>query len=311
MSAKFWRSKTLLGKIETAYATDPTPTGAANAILAMNVTFTPQEGEVVQRNLERPFFAANPFVAMAFRSQISFEVDLVGSGTAGTAPAWGPLLRACSVAEVVTAGTKVEYTPITDNPESIALYFDVDGIKHIMLGARGTAVIRLGVNGNPVIAFTFTSLFTVPLDAAKPVPIYTAWKDPQAASKANTPTFTIGGTAFVARDYEFDLACAVEPRMLIGFEGILITGKDERVKMTVEAVPLATYNPTQVAALGTPKALALTHGTAAGKIVAIEHPAAQQLPLPQYQQQQGILEYSLTFVPQAVAGNDQWKITLT
>lgn len=310
---KFWKSKTLLAKVEAGgYAVDPTPTGAANAILAMNVTFTPQEGEVVTRNLERPFFAANPFVAMAFRSQISFEVDLVGSGTAGTAPAWGPLIRACSVAETITVGTKVEYTPITDDPESLALYFDVDGIKHIMLGARGTAVCRLGVNGNPVIAFTITSKFTVPLDAAKPVPVFTAWQTPQAASTINTPTFTIGGQAFVMRSYEFDLGCQVEPRNLVGFDGILITGKDnERVRATVEAVTMATYNPAQVAEQGTLKAINLVHGTVAGKIVTIAHPTAQQMPLGQYEQQQGILEWPLEFVPQASAGNDQWKITLT
>lgn len=311
MAAKFWKSKSLLAKAETVYGTDPTPTGAANAILAMDVTFTPQEGEVVQRNIEVPWFAAQPFVAMAFRSKISFSVDLVGSGTAGTAPPWSPLLRACGVAEVVTAGTKVEYTPITDGAESLALYFDVDGIKHLMLGARGTAVIKLGVNGNPVITFTFTSLFTVPVDATKPTPVFTAWKAPQAASMANTPTYTIGATAFVARDYEFDLACQVEPRMLIGYEGILITGKDERVKMTVEAVPMATYNPAQVAQAGTLQALALKHGTIAGRIVEITHPTAQQLPLGDYQQQQGILEWPLSFVPQASAGNDQWKISLT
>lgn len=310
--AKFWKSKTLLAKAETVYGNDPTPTGALNAILALDVTFTPQEGEVVERNVELPWFAANPFVAMAFRSQISFSVDLVGSGTAGTAPAWGPLLRACAVAEVATPGVKVEYTPITDNPDSLALYFDVDGIKHIMLGARGTAVLRLGANGNPVVTFTITSLFTVPLDAAKPTPVLSAWQAPQAASKANTPIFSIGGIAFVGRDYEFDLGCAVEPRMLIGYEGILITGKAERVKLTVEAVAMATYNPALVARDGTLKALQVKHGTLAGKIVQIDHPTAQQLPAEQYQQQQGILEWPLSFVPLPTsAGNDQWKITLT
>lgn len=310
---KYWKSKVLLAGIETGgYAVDPTLTGAANAILAMNVTFTPQEGEVVQRNLERPFFAANPFVAMAFRSQISFEVDLVGSGEKGVAPAWGPLIRMCAVAETVTTGEKVEYIPITDDQESGALYFDVDGIKHIMLGARGTAVKRLNATGNPVIAFTITSKWTAPLDAARPVPEFTAWQAPQAASTVNTPVFTVGGKSFVMRSYEFDLGCQVEPRNLIGFDGILITGKEnERLTATVEAVAMATYNPGRIAELGTLQPIILKHGTIPGRIVQIEHPAAQQMPLPQYQQQQGILEWSLPFVPQAIAGNDQWKMTLT
>lgn len=309
--AKFWKSKTILAKIETVYGTDPTPTGAANAILAMDVSFNPQEGEVIQRNIERTQFSAAPFVIQGIRSQITFSVDLVGSGAAGTAPKWGPLMRACAVAETITAATKVEYTPITDNAESITLYFDLDGIKSKMIGCRGTAVVRLGVNGNPVIVFTFTGLYTTPTDAAKPTPDYTGWQAPQAASKLNTPTFTIGGTAMVGRDYELDLAVAVEPRILIGYEGILITGRDERLRLTVEAVAMSVYNPAAIAAAGTQQAVQIVHGTLAGKIVTIDTAQAQQLPLPQIQQQQGIAEWQLSFVPQPSAGNDQWKITLT
>ena len=308
---KYWKSKTLLAKAEVTYGTDPTPTGASNAILAMNVQFTPQEGEVVQRAVERPYFGAQPFVAQAFRSSLSFEVDLVGSGTLGTAPAWGPLLRACGVAQTITADTKVEYTPITDSMESVAMYFDVDGIKHVMLGARGNAVIRVGINGNPVLAFNFMSLFTAPVDAAKPTPDYSAWVDPQAASKTNTPTYTIGGTAFVARSYELDLGNQVEPRMLIGYEGILITGRSETLRMTVEAVPVATFNPPAVVAAGTKLATVLLHGTVAGRKVQIDTPAAQLQPIGQLQDQQGIVEWTLPFVPLPVTGNDQWKITLT
>ncbi|HXD01749.1 MAG TPA: phage tail tube protein [Novosphingobium sp.] len=308
---KFWRSKTLLAKAEATYGVDPAPTGAANAILAMNVTFTPQEGEVVKRAVERPYFGAQPFVAQSFRASLSFEVDLVGSGAAGTAPAWGPLLRACAVAQTVTAGVKVEYTPITDSQESVAMYFDVDGIKHVMLGAKGNAVIRAGVNGNPVLAFNLMSLFTAPVDAAKPSPDYTAWPDPQAASKANTPTYTIGGAAFVARSYELDLGNQVEPRMLIGYEGILITGREESLKMTVEAVAAATFNPPAVVAAGTKLATSLLHGTVVGRKVQVDTPAAQLLPIGQLAEQQGVVEWTLPFVPLPVTGNDQWKITLT
>lgn len=308
---KYWKSKTILAKIETTYGTDPNPTGAANAILAMDVTFKPMQGQVIQRNIETTYFGAKPFVVQGIYSQISFSVDLVGSGTAGTAPAWGPLLRACKAAEVITAGTKVEYTPITDNPESVGLYFDVDGIKQVMLGCRGTAVFTVDINGNPRIQFTLSGLFAPASDAVKPTPNYSAWKAPQAVSMANTPTFTIGGTSFVMRSFELDLAVQVEPRMLVGFEGILDTNCDERLKVTVEAVAMATYNPTQVARDGTPKAIQLVHGTASGKIVTFDVPSAQQLPIEDYQEQQGILEWPLTFVPLPTAGNDQWKITLT
>ncbi|NTT88503.1 hypothetical protein HS053_21670, partial [Tabrizicola sp. SY72] len=45
----FWRLQALLAKIETVYGTDPTPTGAANAILAEDVRVMPMEGQDVTR----------------------------------------------------------------------------------------------------------------------------------------------------------------------------------------------------------------------------------------------------------------------
>ena len=95
-----WRSKILLAKIEAIYGTDAAPTGAANGILAVDVSFNPMQGSDVSRNLERPFLGAQGTVATELHAELSFKVELVGSGTPGTPPAWGVLLRACGVAEV-------------------------------------------------------------------------------------------------------------------------------------------------------------------------------------------------------------------
>jgi hypothetical protein len=122
----------------------------------------------------------------------------------------GPLIRACAVAEVITAATKVEYSPITRNQESVALYFDVDGTKHVMLGARGNCVAKCDANGIPMLTFNFTSLFTIPVEAARPVPVYTGFQDPQAANKQNTTVFTIGGTSLGMRSFELDFGNDVQ-----------------------------------------------------------------------------------------------------
>ena len=49
------RRRTILAKIETTYGTDPTPTGVANAILVRNLNITPQNSEIVSRDLIRPY----------------------------------------------------------------------------------------------------------------------------------------------------------------------------------------------------------------------------------------------------------------
>lgn len=309
--SKFWKSKTILVKPETTYATDATPTGAADAMLASDVTFNPMEGDTVKRTVERGFFGAQAFVLAAFRSSLTMSVEMVGSGTAGTAPAWGPLLRCCGVAEVITAGTKVEYTPITNGQESATIYFDVDGTKHVMLGTRGNVVFKLDANGIPIATFTLTSLFTIPTEAAKPTPVYTKWQAPQAATKANTPVFTIAGIPFPMRSFELDLANDVQPRMLVNDERVLITGRDDcALKVQVEAKALTDYDPFTVAVQGTQQAIALQHGTVAGRKVRFDLPVCLQQ-MPTYQDQDNILEWPLTFTPIPVAGGDDWKLTLT
>lgn len=305
-----WKSKTLLAKIETTYGTDSVPTAAANAILATDVTLTPMDGEDVVRNLERPALGADPSLPVAVRSVLQFSVELVGSGTLGTAPAWGPLLRACAVAQVVTAGTKVEYSPITDNHESCSIYFQIDTVRHVLLGARGNAVIKLGAQGIPMMQFTLTGLFAIPTDQTALSPVYTGWQAPQVATMLNTPTFTIGAIPFVLRDFEFDLGNEVQPRMLIGSESILITDKQEKLTTRVEAVPVGTYDPFSTAMNSTAKALQIIHGTTASKRVQIDVPSALQQRLTSYENQQNIVEWPLSWVPQPTSGNDQWKITL-
>ena len=306
-----WKSKTLLAKIETTYGTDAVPTGAANAVLGLNVSFSPMEGQDVVRNLERPTLGGNPSVPAALFAKLSFEVELVGSGTLGTAPAWGPLLRACAVAQVLTVGTKVEYTPVTDNHESVSIYFQIDTTRHILAGSRGNAQFTVNAQGLPVIKFDFWGLFLTPTEQTKPTVDFSAWQAPTVASQANTPTFTIGATPFVLRNYNLDLGNAVEPRMLIGSESILITDKNESLTASVEAVPVTTYNPYTVAQAQTLQAISLIHRTVAAKRAKLDIPSAQQARLTGLDTgNQNIVEWPLKFMPLPTVGNDQWKLTL-
>ena len=87
------RKKFLIAKIESTYGTDPNPVGGADAVQVTNVEVTPIESDNVQAaayqgfigNSTRGTLVANKRVA------ITFDVELGGSGAAGTAPAFGPL----------------------------------------------------------------------------------------------------------------------------------------------------------------------------------------------------------------------------
>lgn len=306
----YWKSKTLLVKPEDTYGADSAPTGAANAILALNVRLTPMEGQDTERDLETAHFGANPTIPTGLYQRLTFDVEAVPSGAAGTAPAWGPLLRMCAVAEVIDPGVSVEYSPITAEPESGSIYFAVGETRHVMLGARGTATLKLNAQGVPVFSFTLTGLFTVPTKVPAVTPDFSAFQKPQVASKANTPTFTIGALAFVMRNFELDLGNDVQTRLLVNQEAIRIVDKAEKITAQVEAVEIDVYNPYTIALTQAEQAIQLIHGTGAGRIMQLDIPAAQQMRPTGYDPQQNIAEWPLGFTPLPQDGDDQWLLTL-
>ncbi|WP_126975037.1 hypothetical protein [Frigidibacter oleivorans] len=306
-----WRSKILLAKLEASYAVDAAPTAADNAILATQVELRPMEGQDVSRDLETPWLGGQPTIPTELHMMLSYRVELVGSGTAGTAPAWAPCLRACGCAQVVSAGASVAYNPVSDGHESVTHHLWIGGTLYALVGGRGTCVFRVNAQGIVYMEFQFTGLFTKPAEAARGTPDLTDFQKPQVATKANTPGFTVDGVSLVMRSFSLDLRNTVEPIFLIGAESIEITDRQELVETRVHAVPLTTLDPFQLALDQEAVAVELVHGTAAGRIATLEVPAAQMQRTQGLENAQGIKEWPLRLAPLPVAGNDQWTLNLT
>lgn len=306
-----FREKVLLFAIEGTYGTDAAPTGALNAVLAKDVKVMPMEGADVSRELDTPNMGNQPTIPNELHSKFTFQVELAPSGAAGTAPAWGVLLRACACAEVITADTSVAYNPVTNSHESGTLYFNVDGTLYKSVGCRGTAKFVIDAQGVPMIEFELIGLYATPTSSALPTPDYTAWQDPKVATTQNTPTFTIAGTSLVMRSFSLDLANKVENRFLIGRDAVLITDREDMIETRVEAVPLTTLDPYSLAEGQTKVAVQLVHGTAAGNIATLDVPKAQVQRPQGLEDAQGIVEWPLNLVPLPDSGNDQWTLTLT
>ena len=99
MGTRYFRKKSMLWKIEGAYGVDATPTGAANAIVARDVEFTPMELEYADRDIAQSYLGHQDQIVVTAKAKIAFAVEMAGSGTAGVAPAWGPLVRSCAMSE--------------------------------------------------------------------------------------------------------------------------------------------------------------------------------------------------------------------
>jgi hypothetical protein len=92
------RKRLLLAEIESTYGTDPNP-GGADAVLVRDLNITPVQSDVVSRDLVRPYLGASEQLLANTRVECTFSVEMAGSGTAGTAPRFGSVLKACGLAE--------------------------------------------------------------------------------------------------------------------------------------------------------------------------------------------------------------------
>lgn len=305
---KYARNKAILVKLETTYGTDAVPTGAANAMQVSNFRPEPLVGQDVSRDLILPYMGHQGVILTGTYGRVAFDVELAGSGTAGTAPAWGPLLRACGMAEVIEAGVEVVYNPVSSGHEAATIYYVQDGIRHILLGARGTFTLNMQPSQIPRLSFTLTGLLGTITDQVMPTVDLTDFIKPVAVSKANT-TFSLHGHAGACEGFSIDLAADIQPRLLINHESIQKTDRMMTGEATMEAVSLATINWFDRALNHTTGAMAAQHGKTAGNIVAFAA-AKAQIGRPTYEENQKILNNRLTLMFLPTAGNDEFTMTV-
>lgn len=261
----------LLAKVETAYGTDSAPANT-DAVLLRDADVQILDFEQVELSRLRPFHGAASFAVASPRARISATVDAAGSGTAGVAPAYGPLLRACGLAQTVQSGVRVDYTPVSTGEESLSAYWFLDGMRARALGCRGTFSLDMRANEFPTLRFDLTGLFETPSAVALPSPTYTAWRDGRIANFANTPTLTIDGASVVVESFRYDHGVAVSYLDRIGSRAVHITGRAARATARIHVPALATKNFWSLASAETNFAVAVVHGTSAGNTIELQLP---------------------------------------
>lgn len=304
------RKRVILAKIETTYGTDASPTGAANAILVRSVSVTPLAGEDIERQLIRPYYGNAQRIAGEKFVELEIQVELAGSGTAGTAPAWGPLLRGCGFAETVDAGVDVTYNPITGGEESLTCYVHRDGVLHKFTGGRGSVAFQLDVNQIPYMTYRYQGLIAPVTNATLPSANVSAFLTPLPVSSANTPTFTLHGAALSFSQLSIDVAAEVVRHAVVGpSTSVEIVDRKPSGTVVVEEPALATLNLYDKALTGALGAFALTHGTVAGNVVEITAPKVGT-GSPTEQDLNGVQMLSVPMTINPDAGNDELIITI-
>lgn len=288
MATRYIRDTTILAKIETTSGTDSVPTGAANSIQVSNVKIEALNTTYVDRELLRAYFGSNDQLVASVNKKVSFDVELVGSGTAGTAPAWGPLLRACGFAQTLVATERVNYIPITNGQESVSIYVFDPGVRHVLLYAKGSVKFDMTLNKIPKMMFEFIGLDGSDT-AANPTGVtYAAFLQPQVVQDAFTGDLTLGGTlsgtgvpaitggtVYPSMGLEVDAGITAEHIDLLGGQSIDITDRKMRGKIMVDSSAAEEVAFLAGIKAGTLQSLGLIHGTVVGRRAGLFAPIAQ------------------------------------
>lgn len=224
--------------------------------------------------------------------KISFDVQFVGSGTAGTAPAISPLLRGSGFNEVITA-TQVAYSPVSSGFEHLTMWFVVDGTVHKLTKARGNVKLDATAGEISKFSFEFNGVGgAVPEALAGTLPTPATVIVPKAVGFEHSPTFTIDAVHLPMQAFSVDSGNTAQTFDLVEFKGTEITERKPTASMTIGAQELATFNTHAIARSGVAKPVVFEHGKTAGEIIRVEI-AKAQLGKPQYNDYQGALMHQL------------------
>ena len=270
LTRKTW----LIAKIESTEGTDPTPVGGSNAIQVTSVDITPIESDTIQADAMQGFLgnSTRGTVLANKRVSVSFSTELSGSGAAGTAPAYGPLLKSCGLSETVASSTSVTYAPVSASFSSCTIYCFYDETRHKITGARGTVTFNLVAGQIASADFQFVGIYNAP-DSTDMSGTWTLAN--QAAglevNDTNITTATFHGVAS-QRLESFDLALNNEVvyKETVSSKQSLIVNRAPGGTAVIEALDTATTDYFAKAVAVATGATDVILGASAGNIVRLK-----------------------------------------
>ena len=309
------RKKFLIAKIESTYGTDPTPVGGSNAIQVTNLEVTPIESDNVQAAAYQGFIGNSTRATLVANKRVSvtFDVELAGSGTAGTAPAFGPLLKSCGFNEVLVADTSATYQLESTGFDSATIYCFYDGTRHKITGARGSVSFNFTAGQFAVASFNFIGIYNAPDGTALSGDFTVA--NQAAALEVNDTNMTtatfFGETS--QRIESFDLALNNELlyKETASNKEVLITNRAPGGTAVIEAPAIGTTDYFADAVGVATASTSLVLGATAGNIVTLT--AAQtDITGVSYGDTNGVISLSMPYLAlPTTSGNDELSLQFT
>ena len=304
------RNRLLLAGTEATYGT-PVALAGTDALKISELDVEPIQIDLIDRELITPYFGNTQKVVGSEMVGITFSCELAGSGTVGVAPRWGKVLRACGFAETIDPGVSVTYTPISTGFESCTMDFYADEVRHVVAGVRGTVSLTFETGSLPRLEFEMMGLYAEPTDMALPAVTFGDQADPLVVNSLNTSSVDVFGYAACLQNLSLNNAGEVVYRQLAGCDRqVRLVDRKPEGEISIEAPTLAQKNYFSTVSSQTLGSVSVTHGSTAGNIVTMTAPSCN-LGGANYGDSDGVMLLEMPFMPNPVAGNDEYTIVLT
>lgn len=247
MPLESFRSRALLLKTETVEGTDSVPTPALDAFQLFEGS-SGVAGDVVEREIDRPFFTNNPFVVANPRAFIEGSFEIVppavpGNVTTGIA-AVDALLRIGGMARTLVATPgQTRYNPIsTAIPSGTAYWFHAGTHKRITGARAALSAIEMAVGNYMRGQLRIEGNYIDVSEATVTGLVYTPFAAPRVGS-TESMQLSFGGFNVEGKSLSVDFG--TEQRTIEHTEARLNRITDRRATFTARLYrpTLASFNP--------------------------------------------------------------------
>jgi hypothetical protein len=284
-----WRNRLALVKAESTYNTNPTP-AATDALLFTELEVEPLSLELIERETIQPYFGNRASIVGQRSVPISATVEMAGSGTAGTAPRFGPMLKASGLGETIVADTSVTYAPVSADFSSYAMDFYIDNGSRQAIGGIRSA----------------------PTAVARPSETYSAQASPVAVNADNTATVSVHGFSACMTEFSLSLGTEMVFEQKAGCtKQVRLTDRKTTGSITIELPAFATKDFVAIASAQTEGTISWVHGGTAGNIITFT--AAQAaFDSPTFVETDSVTHVTLPFrLMPTSSGNDDFTLAFT
>lgn len=291
MASPLLRKNTIIAaKIETTEGTLATIAGADVRFVVHEAKYKTEIAKI-DRKIVGPGFAGKRSLISNKLARLTFRTEIVGSGTAGTEPAWaGVLLKACGFKVTTVAATSNQYDPVT-NPStydstgangncSLTIFMYEDGVVKKARGCRGTFKISCDAGATAFIDWEFLGIHDSVADAAYPTLDATAdTQTPPLLETAILAFHILGIDVINVKSLSIDIGNSINPRWDAnygsGIRSIFIGDRTVTATIDPEQTLQATFDPILREATPTVGAFTFTLGTAAANRFVFSAPASE------------------------------------